>query len=201
MPNCLCVLEPRPHIRDVRTREEKDLWHARYDLLASAAYKTAREGMTGAAFEAMTAPYRPLHVYPAMRGKTMSMTTHCTIVGSCYHKGAVENLARMDQTLLSGRCGPDTVFGLQLKREPNNPHDPNAVSVWTRFRRNCRTEDLMLGYVPRQDAKVVARVMDAGVQIRAIYKGKNVAELWWPAATRDAVDEAYRRAMSEGEGL
>lgn len=221
LPNCRCMMTP---IRAGKTaalegginvaysrKDEKELWHARYDLLASRPYKEAREGMSGAAFEAMTAPYKPLHVYPAMRRRKvpfrsakesyMSMTTHCTIVGAPYHKGAVENLQRMDQVLFSGRCGPDTVFGLQLKREPENKHDPNAVAVWTRFRRDGRTVDLMLGYIPRQDAKTIARVMDNGVRISATYKGKNVAELWWPASTKDGVDEAYRKAMAEGEGL
>lgn len=41
---------------------------------------------------------------------------------------------------------------LMLEREPDNPHDPNAIRVlW---------QGHMLGYVPRRENKAVARAMD-----------------------------------------
>lgn len=130
---------------------------------------------------------------------TVSMRAHCAIVGSRYHVGADHCLHKMNEQLRQGR--PGTVHGLQLKREPDNIHDPNAVAVWTRFRLNGETKDVHLGYVPRQDAKVIAKVMDAGVQVRATYKGGGAFEAWWPASTKEGVDEAYRRAMLETEGV
>lgn len=129
----------------------------------------------------------------------MSMQTTCAIVGARYHKGAEANMQTMDRQLKLSKSG--TAHGLQLRREPDNIHDPNAVAVWTRFRRGGETVDLHLGYVPRQDAKVLARIMDAGVHPRATYKGGATLEAWWPASTKAEVDLAYRKAMMEGEGL
>ena len=43
---------------------------------------------------------------------------------------------------------------LTLKREPNNPHDSNAIQVlW---------QGHLLGFVPRRENKAVARAMDRG---------------------------------------
>jgi hypothetical protein len=48
---------------------------------------------------------------------------------------------------------------LELMREPDNPHDANAVRVSWRGR--------MLGYVPRRDNAAVARLMDRGATLEA----------------------------------
>jgi len=48
---------------------------------------------------------------------------------------------------------------LQLRREPRNPHDPNAVRVAWRGE--------MLGYVPRRENAHVARQMDYGAEVKA----------------------------------
>src|SRR5512147_187694 len=48
---------------------------------------------------------------------------------------------------------------LVLVREPDNPHDANAVRVEWRGR--------MLGYVPRRENADVARQLDRGAAIRA----------------------------------
>lgn len=48
---------------------------------------------------------------------------------------------------------------LQLKREPDNPHDRNAVRVEWR--------SLMLGYVPRAQNAAVARQLDHGTPLAA----------------------------------
>lgn len=48
---------------------------------------------------------------------------------------------------------------LELMREPDNPHDANAVRVHWRGR--------MLGYVPRRDNAAVARLMDRGAALEA----------------------------------
>ena len=48
---------------------------------------------------------------------------------------------------------------LELVREPENPHDPNAVRVEWR--------GVKLGYVPRRDNASVARQMDRGTALEA----------------------------------
>jgi hypothetical protein len=48
---------------------------------------------------------------------------------------------------------------LQLMREPQNPHDANAVRVLWR--------NEMLGYIPRRENSDVARQMDRGAPVKA----------------------------------
>ena len=48
---------------------------------------------------------------------------------------------------------------LELSREPENPHDPSAVSVSWRGRK--------LGYVPRRENAALARGLDRGTPLRA----------------------------------
>lgn len=48
---------------------------------------------------------------------------------------------------------------LTLKRETQNPHDYFAVEV---FRNNAK-----LGYLPRSENKLIARMMDQGVSLKA----------------------------------
>jgi hypothetical protein len=48
---------------------------------------------------------------------------------------------------------------LELTREPDNPHDANAVSLSWRGRK--------LGYVPRRDNQVLAWSLDRGEPLRA----------------------------------
>jgi hypothetical protein len=48
---------------------------------------------------------------------------------------------------------------LELVREPDNPHDPHAVSVSWRGHK--------LGYVPRRDNEVLAWSLDGGEVLRA----------------------------------
>jgi hypothetical protein len=48
---------------------------------------------------------------------------------------------------------------LTLVREPDNPHDPNAVRVeW---------KGVMLGYLPREDNEPIARQLDRGNPLTA----------------------------------
>jgi hypothetical protein len=62
--------------------------------------------------------------------------------------------------------GPDAVslletnMALQLNREPHNSYDKNAVEVWI--------GDAKLGYVTRSDNKTIAKLMDEGIEVRAL---------------------------------
>ena len=49
---------------------------------------------------------------------------------------------------------------LQLNREPHNQYDKNAVEVWT--------GDAKLGYVPRSENRIIAKLMDKGTVIQAL---------------------------------
>ena len=48
---------------------------------------------------------------------------------------------------------------LTLRRQPSNPHDPNAIEVLLEGKR--------LGHISRQDAEILSRSMDSGIQIKS----------------------------------
>ena len=48
---------------------------------------------------------------------------------------------------------------LNLRREPGNPHDPNAIAVWY--------QNEHLGYVPRRENRTLAQMMDRGERLEA----------------------------------
>ncbi|MGV8134352.1 MAG: HIRAN domain-containing protein [Mangrovibacterium sp.] len=47
---------------------------------------------------------------------------------------------------------------LSLKREPQNRYDRNAVEVYLKSKK--------LGYLPRKENKIIARMMDQGINIK-----------------------------------
>ncbi len=55
---------------------------------------------------------------------------------------------------------------LQLKREPENPHDPLAIMVFNEAGHH-------LGYVPRAKNEVLARLLDAGKLLFAKLESKS----------------------------
>ena len=63
---------------------------------------------------------------------------------------------------------PDLVPGalLPLKREPENPHDPLAIMVFSEAGHH-------LGYVPRAKSEVLARLLDAGKLLFAKLESKS----------------------------
>jgi hypothetical protein len=48
---------------------------------------------------------------------------------------------------------------LKLRREPGNPHDPNAIAVWYKNEH--------LGYVPRLENRTLAQMLDRGERLEA----------------------------------
>jgi HIRAN domain len=60
---------------------------------------------------------------------------------------------------------------VELKREPNNEYDPNAIAVFV--------DGFQVGFLSGEDAQNIAIMMDSGIQFNAvveqigIYKGKN----------------------------
>ena len=68
----------------------------------------------------------------------------CQLSGTTH----VENLAEK----VKGFC---TITRLALKRDPKNPHDPNAIMV-------LNEKNERIGWVPQKDNEMLARLMDAG---------------------------------------
>lgn len=107
------------------------------------------------------------------------------IVGSKFAPGADAAIARLDS------AHPLDEAELVLKRNPRNEYDTNAVEVWTQAPRRV----LMLGHVPREDAKAVARVMDRNLPVRCFYRRKGKILLTWIAATQEELDQAFENAL------
>ena len=60
---------------------------------------------------------------------------------------------------------------LELIRIPDNPSDPNAIKIYTRDR-------VKVGYVPRKDNPILARLMDAGKLLYAVIRDKRWQGDW-----------------------
>ena len=60
---------------------------------------------------------------------------------------------------------------LELVRVPDNPSDPNAIKIYTRDR-------VKVGYVPRKDNQILARLMDAGKLLYAVIREKRWQGDW-----------------------
>lgn len=85
------------------------------------------------------------------------------VVGARYYEGVVKATAKLKK-------GEEVL----LIRETNNPHDKNAVTVHT-------IEGQKLGYVPRQDAPAVAKVLDSEVPCKATVRvaGSTSIDIIW----------------------
>jgi len=60
---------------------------------------------------------------------------------------------------------------LELVRVPDNPSDPNAIKVYTGDR-------VKLGYLPRRENPVLARLMDGGKELYALVREKQWQGDW-----------------------
>jgi len=85
------------------------------------------------------------------------METH--VAGTIYHKAAEEA-----EFLKAGQQ-------LVLRREPDNRHDDLAIEV-------LRQNGARLGYIPRNQNGVLARLMDAGKQICAEISVCDAEDTW-----------------------
>lgn len=84
-----------------------------------------------------------------------------TYVAGTTHIAGIEVLAA------SLREGDRLVF----YREPDNPHDPQAIRIET-------LEEKKIGYVPRRDNVVFSRLMDAGKLLFATVEEKEMRGNW-----------------------
>ena len=60
---------------------------------------------------------------------------------------------------------------VKLVRVPDNPSDPNAIKLYSR-------DGVKLGYVPRQENRILARLMDAGKLLYAVIREKSWRGDW-----------------------
>lgn len=98
------------------------------------------------------------------------------IAGGHYH-----GLGKMLEQITPGMM-------LDLRREPHNPHDGNAIAVWL--------NDVMLGYVPRDANTPVAALMDRGEVVRA-----EVVRLTHPRHVSDIPDDLVFTSFCTGDPI
>ena len=84
---------------------------------------------------------------------------HCHVAGTGYR-----DLDNIEPELAPGE-------ELVLRREPDNAHDALAIRVQ-------RSDGTLLGYVPRQNNEVLARLMDAGKLLVARLTAKDWEDDW-----------------------
>jgi hypothetical protein len=113
---------------------------------------------------------RPLRVpLPALLSTLLLTTVPVTLHGaSPSAAAAIESMIVVRSSPLAGFQfhAAEALFAqmqvgdrLALVREPDNPHDPNAIRVEWR--------EVKLGYVPRRDNPQVARQIDLGAALEA----------------------------------
>lgn len=86
---------------------------------------------------------------PSMRGLVFLIRTWLSGVEFAEDApGIIRNLERYDP--------------LKLVRIPSNTHDSNAISV--------RASDVHIGYIPRRDNQILARLMDSGQDLMCLVK-------------------------------
>jgi hypothetical protein len=82
------------------------------------------------------------------------------IAGVTYDDPANKGLNRQETIRRMVKAGQR----LELRREPDNPHDGNAVAVWLQRRVVLMRMSYHLGYLPGDVARDVARAMDGGAE-------------------------------------
>lgn len=85
------------------------------------------------------------------------------IVGCSFHLGGCEAIQRL-------AAGEE----LMLARQPDNPYDKNTVAV-------LNSDWQFMGFIPRSDAPLAARVLDLGLPTKAtaIYARNNHVLIEW----------------------
>ena len=59
---------------------------------------------------------------------------------------------------------------VQFVRQPENPHDANAIRVIARIHSDGRSESHPIGYVPRELAAIIAPYMDDGCRFAGVLR-------------------------------
>jgi hypothetical protein len=94
---------------------------------------------------------------------TTAYTTDRPGLPRCY---VVGNHIRDRTKVIRKHCF-ETKF-VELRREPNNPHDPNAVAVWVSVPSFFSgSKQKQIGYLKRSHAERIAKVLDANYKLWA----------------------------------
>jgi len=81
------------------------------------------------------------------------------VAGESFRPGYPETLLRFAEVLRSSR--PGERLAVVLRRDPHNPHDPNAIEV------HIPGDAGHVGFVPGELARMLAPMLDSGERIRA----------------------------------
>lgn len=82
--------------------------------------------------------------------ETNILLEHFYVAGYSYYDGGL-----IENKLKKGAA-------LQMTREPDNPHDKKAISLWL--------GETMIGYVPKHKNTTLTKLMDQGVEMTTIIK-------------------------------
>ena len=84
-------------------------------------------------------------------------------------------------------------MSIELRREPNNPHDSNAVAVHVkvpRLRGLLGARLMQVGYIKATTAKSLAKALDSGTAITGYIKYLNASDdRKFPRITLEITDE------------
>lgn len=80
------------------------------------------------------------------------------VAGVSFIPGYPDNLYSLSEELLQN---PDLQIVAELRRNPENPYDSNAIEVWA-------NSSSMVGHLPRETAAKIAPLLDSGVNYQAI---------------------------------
>jgi hypothetical protein len=97
-------------------------------------------------------------------------TRQTGLVGCKFYPGSFEAIKSMPYGTV-----------VELRREPSNPYDANAISVWY--------NDKQLGHLPRGMAVYLAKVMDEGTNLRCTRDKGVYFALEWMEKIEDAKEE------------
>lgn len=112
----------------------------------------------------------------------MRKNLFCGIVGMKYHEGAQERL----EDLKDGET-------LTLDRQPENPHDSNAVAI-------CNIEGEFIGFIPAAQAVFAAELYDKGLVRGATFSKAPPPKVVIEYEVEDEPDSSERE-YSSGSGI
>jgi hypothetical protein len=121
-------------------------------------------------YSAMSFPYNR----PAADWTWRISLQQVKVAGVHYRADAVRRFAREIDAAVS-RGNEDFHFEIRLEREPDNPHDHNAIRVIGVT--ESRPEGVHLGYLPREIAKQLVGVDPIGAAATRYYESGNYTEL------------------------
>lgn len=112
----------------------------------------------------MTTHYVPDPIKPPKKRRpdaprVRSLKEHVKVVGLTFREAYPDNILENYPDFPNA--------DVELVREPANPHDKNAISVWA-VPHNGDEEEYQIGFLPKERAAALAPKMDSGTEIKVI---------------------------------